>query len=179
MSFIEYIMYGSNKCVISFITIIFFSSITYMHRTEWCNIKVTPLQHVNNCQNQEFIYYVAIATVNEKIIKTRTMDIYKYYLKQNINYTCFFEGNRQGNTRGNIIVAKTNLHNSDDFFTYLPKRHDYKNAYISETTWSWKIIFSGNLIQYIYIPKMDLSQNTQKSHLAPFSQSQSHIYSLS
>lgn len=69
-------MYGSNKCVISFITIIFFSSITYMHRTEWCNIKVTPLQHVNNCQNQEFIYYVAIATVNEKIIKTRTMDIY-------------------------------------------------------------------------------------------------------
>jgi len=61
------------------------------------------------------------------------------------------------------------------FFTYLHIRYDYKMAHISETTWSWKKIFSGNLIQYIYIPKMDLSQNTQKSHLAPFSQSRSQL----
>ena len=53
--------------------------------------------------------------------------------------------------------------------------HQYVKAYISKTTQSWDKKISGKLIQYIYISKMDLSENSQKSHLAPFFQSRSHI----
>ena len=55
--------------------------------------------------------------------------------------------------------------------------HQYVKAYISKTTQSRDKKFSGKLIQYIYISKMDLSENSQKSHLAPFFQSRSHIIS--
>ena len=55
--------------------------------------------------------------------------------------------------------------------------HQYVKAYISKTTQSWDKKISGKLIQYIYISKMDLSENSQKSHLAPFFQSRSHIIS--
>ena len=54
--------------------------------------------------------------------------------------------------------------------------HHNKMANITETTWSWNKIFSGNLIQYIYITKMDLSQNSQKSHLVRFPVMVTHVH---